>query len=87
MMKMLGWTGGALGSSGNGIEAPISVQVKVDRKGLGLLPSEGDSGNNSKLNYKYFMKYLSEYKHDESAIHECVFSKDFTKEERKTLHE
>lgn len=83
-MKLLGWSGGALGSKGSGIEEPISVQVKVDRKGLGLLPSEE---SNSNLNRQYFMKYLSAYKNDESAIHELVFSKDFTKEERKVLHE
>lgn len=85
MMKMLGWTGGALGSTGTGIEEPISVQVKVDRKGLGL-PSAGDTSADSKLNHSYFMKYLSGFKNDESSIHELVFSKDFTKEERKTLH-
>lgn len=83
-MKLLGWSGGALGTSGNGIEEPISVQVKVDRKGLGLAPSDESDSN---LNRKYFQKYLNSYKFDESAIHELVFSKDFTKEERKILHE
>lgn len=90
MMKMLGWTGGALGSAGAGIEEPITVQVKVDRKGLGL-PSAGsagaDSNTNSNLNRSYFHKYLSGYQSDESSVHELVFSKDFTKEERKILHE
>lgn len=76
----MGWKGGALGSSGTGIEEPISVQVKVDKRGLGL-------GADSKLNQTYFTRYLTEFRNDESAIHELVFSKDFTKEERKSLHE
>lgn len=87
MMKLLGWSGGALGTTGSGIEEPISVQVKVDRKGLGLSPSDSSDASDNNLNRDYFMKYLNAYKHDESAIHELVFSKDFTKEERKILHE
>lgn len=80
MMKMLGWSGGALGVSGNGIEQPISIEMKVDRSGLGL-------SNSTKLNYDFFVDYLTKYKTNESATYELAFSKDFTKEERKTLHE
>lgn len=79
-MKLLGWTGGSLGSSDSGIKEPISVQVKVDRKGLGL-------SDQSQLNSTYFTNYLKKYRSDESALHELVFSKEFTKEERKNLHE
>lgn len=81
MMKMLGWSGGALGLSGNGIEQPISIEMKVDRKGLGLT---SDSTN---LNYDFFVNYLTNYKNNESATYDLAFSKDFTKDERKTLHE
>lgn len=81
MMKMLGWSGGALGVSGNGIEQPISIEMKVDRKGLGL------TGDSTKLNSEFFFDYLTKYKIDESATHDLVFSKDFTKDERKILHE
>lgn len=81
MMKMLGWSGGALGASGNGIEQPISIEMKVDRSGLGL------SSDSNKINYDYYVNYLTKYKRDESATYGLSFSKDFTKEERKTLHE
>lgn len=84
MMKMLGWTGGALGVSGNGIEEPISIEMQIDRSGLGLAT---DSPNSKKLNYDFFVDYLTKYKRDENATYDLVFSKDFTKEERKTLHE
>lgn len=80
MMKMLGWTGGALGVKGNGIEQPISIEMKVDRCGLGLTDS-------TKLNYDFFVDYLTKYKTDESATYDLAFSKEFTKDERKTLHE
>lgn len=81
MMKMLGWSGGALGISGNGIEQPISIEMKVDRSGLGL------SYDSTKLNYDFFVDYLTKYKTDETATYDLAFSKDFTKDERKTLHE
>lgn len=80
MMKMLGWTGGSLGIAGNGIEQPISIEMKVDRSGLGLSDS-------TKLNYNFFVDYLTKYKTDETATYDLAFSKEFTKDERKTLHE
>lgn len=80
-MKMLGWTGGALGTSGDGIKEPVNVEFKVDRSGLGL------SSQSSKLNYEFFVKYLTEYKTDEYATYNLIFSKEFDKDERKTLHE
>lgn len=81
MMKMLGWSGGALGISGNGIEQPISIEMKVDRSGLGL------SADSTKLNYEFFVDYLTKYKTNEKATYDLAFSKEFTKDERKTLHE
>lgn len=55
--------------------------MKVDRKGLGL------SSDSSKLNHDFFVQYLTKYKVNETATYELVFSKDFSKDERKTLHE
>lgn len=81
MMKMLGWSGGALGVSGNGIEEPISIEMKVDRCGLGL------TSDSTKLNYSFFQDYLTKYKNDQNATYDLAFSKEFSKEERKTLHE
>lgn len=84
MMKMLGWTGGSLGISGNGIEQPINIEMKIDRSGLGL---SSDSPNSKKLNHDFFVDYLTKYRNDDNATYDLVFSKDFSKEERKSLHE
>lgn len=81
MMKMLGWSGGALGVSGNGIEQPISIEMKVDRRGLGL------SSESTTLDYTFFLDYLTKYKNDQTATYDLAFAKEFSKEERKTLHE
>lgn len=83
MMKMLGWTGGSLGVSGNGIEEPISIQMKIDRTGLGL----SSNSLNSKRNHDFFTQYLTEYQSDDTATYDLVFSTEFTKDERKLLHE
>lgn len=55
--------------------------MKVDRSGLGL------SSESSKLNYDHFYKYLTDYKSEETATYDLVFSKEFDKDERKSLHE
>lgn len=49
--------------------------------GLGLT-----NDKNHNLNRRYFSEYLQKYNMDPDNIHELVFSKDFTKEERATLH-
>eukprot|EP01133_Synstelium_polycarpum_P012004 gene12004-14030_t len=36
MLKRMGWSGGGLGSTGQGIDAPIQAVVRKDRLGLGL---------------------------------------------------
>lgn len=84
-MKMLGWTGGSLGLKGNGIEQPITVEVKVNRSGLGL--SSTDKGHSLNSIRNAFFGYLSKYLRDPLATHDLVFAKEFSKEERKTLHE
>lgn len=53
----------------------------MDRKGLGLT-----NDKNHNLNRRYFSEYLQKYNMDPDNIHELIFSKDFTKEERATLH-
>lgn len=85
MMKMLGWSGGSLGIKGDGIEQPISVEVKVNRFGLGL--SASDQPHSKKATYDFFFGYLNKYLQNEAATHDLVFAKEFSKEERKTLHE
>lgn len=85
MMKMLGWSGGSLGIKGNGIEQPISVEVKVNRFGLGL--SASDQPHSKQATQDFFFAYLNKYLANAAATHDLVFAKEFSKEERKTLHE
>lgn len=85
MMKMLGWSGGSLGIKGNGIEQPISVEVKVNRFGLGL--SSADQPSSKKAIHDFFLNYLNNYLQNDAATYDLVFAKEFSKEERKTLHE
>lgn len=85
MMKLLGWKGGSLGIKGDGIEEPISVEVRVKRTGLGL--SATDQNASTKETRAFFVKYLKKYMDDEMATHDLVFAKEFSKEERAMLHQ
>lgn len=82
MMKMMGWTGGALGSNKEGREEPVSATLKVGRKGLGL----DDAVTDVNVNQKFFRDYLKNYAYDDNNIHELVFAADYSKEERALLH-
>lgn len=84
MMKMLGWTGGAL--SEGGISEPINVQLKVNRHGLGLSANKNSSTTNDKQFKGQFYAYLRKYISEKDNVYELVFSKDFSKEERAMLH-
>lgn len=82
MMKMMGWTGGALGNNNDGREEPVTVVLKVGRKGLGL----DDAVTDVNINHKFFRDYLKNYANDHSNTHELVFAADYSKEERALLH-
>jgi len=36
LLRLMGWDGGGLGTDGKGIVAPITVEIKKDRRGLGF---------------------------------------------------
>lgn len=85
MMKMLGWSGGAL--SEGGITEPINVQLKVNRHGLGMSSSSIEHSSNDDKQFKrQFYAYLRNYISEKDNVYELVFSKDFSKEERAMLH-
>ena len=77
LMRMMGWTGGGLGSKGQGIEAPISVDGAVNRAGLG-------AGSGS-VPVQKLKKLIHDYAASD-RIDELYFSADFTKEERAEIH-
>lgn len=79
MLKMMGWTGGGLGREEQGIEEPIKpYDQNIRRRGLGI------------TNFSDFRKKVSriieDYAHSDDK-NDLVFSPDFTKDERKTIHE
>ncbi|XP_018799208.1 PREDICTED: NF-kappa-B-repressing factor [Bactrocera latifrons] len=78
MMKLMGWTGGGLGSKTQGREEPVGYLLKNNRAGLG--------NEACKLDRKYFRQILQNYLESED-IRELQFEPSFTKEERAMLHE
>jgi XRN-Two Binding Domain, XTBD/G-patch domain len=75
MLKMLGWTGGSLGSKGEGIVDPVSCEIKIGRGGLG----------SEQLDPKHIRELLRNFKNSQ-VEYDLVFSSDFTKEERAQIH-
>ncbi|XP_065371887.1 NF-kappa-B-repressing factor [Calliphora vicina] len=78
MMKMMGWSGGGLGSQKQGREDPVGYLLKNNRAGLG--------NDACKLDRKYFMQMLKNYVQSDD-IRELQFEPTFTKDERAMLHE
>ncbi|XP_073814966.1 uncharacterized protein [Musca autumnalis] len=78
MMKMMGWSGGGLGSKQQGREDPVSYLLKSNRSGLGK--------DDCKMDKQYFKNILRNYVESED-IRELQFEPTFTKEERALLHE
>ena len=80
MLKMLGWSGGGLGSKENeGIVDPVNLEIKIGRKGLG-------AESNEKFDQKYIRNLLKNFK-DNQVEYDLVFSNEFTKEERAQIHQ
>ncbi|XP_033342810.2 NF-kappa-B-repressing factor [Megalopta genalis] len=82
LMKLMGWTGGGLGKSQQGIIEPITIKQQISREGLGLKSnfcSTLDLKNKSK---NIMRKYLAGDMKDD-----IVFSADFTNDERAVIHQ
>ncbi|XP_031849211.1 NF-kappa-B-repressing factor [Nomia melanderi] len=82
LMKLMGWTGGGLGKSQQGIVEPVTIKQQISREGLGL-KSNSCTMNDLKNKSKDIMrKYLAgDMKND------LVFSADFTNDERAIIHQ
>ncbi|XP_014291911.1 NF-kappa-B-repressing factor isoform X2 [Halyomorpha halys] len=79
LMKLMGWTGGGLGRDEQGIAEPVKIQEReVRRGGLGI------------TNFHDFRKkvtrIIEDYAHSDNK-QDLVFTPDFTKDERRTIHE
>ncbi|GFS66583.1 uncharacterized protein NPIL_231293 [Nephila pilipes] len=81
MLKMMGWTGGAIGKSG-GIIEPIIANQRGMHQGLGF------SNNNTKIqNFKQKVQGLLKDYSLSRTTSDLIFSTDFSKEERKEIHQ
>lgn len=78
MLKMLGWSGGSLGSKGDGIIDPVKCEIKIGRSGLG-------SNDEDKFDAKQISNLLRKFR-DNHVEYDLVFSSEFSKEERKKIH-
>ncbi|XP_060808663.1 uncharacterized protein LOC106141341 [Amyelois transitella] len=82
MMKLMGWKGGGLGAESQGIAEPIKPNLQmVNRAGLGSLGS--DIRQLRKAGQDLMQRYLA----SDTLDLDLVFSSDFTKDERATLHQ
>lgn len=74
MMAKMGWTGGGLGAQEQGIVKTIELQEQINKRGLG---SDNILAKVSTI--------LADYAKS-CSIKSLVFSKEYTKDERKQIH-
>lgn len=78
MMKLMGWKGGGLGKTEQGISEPVTVQESVHRSGFGTNLTEAEVIQKIRQKLKAYAENDTHY--------DLLFSNDFTKEERSKLH-
>lgn len=81
ILRKMGWTGGGLGKSGEGIREPIAVKEQFKREGLGL-----DVERGSKISKKDIEGIIQNYAFSDSKI-DLTFSTELTNDERKQIHQ
>ncbi|KAM8952889.1 NF-kappa-B-repressing factor [Pelodytes ibericus] len=79
LLRKMGWSGGGLGKTGEGIAEPISVTEQFHRQGLGLI------SNKHKINKGDLEQIIRVYasSHNEDDL---TFSSGLSNEERKLIH-
>ncbi|XP_012280206.1 NF-kappa-B-repressing factor [Orussus abietinus] len=81
LMKLMGWSGGGLGKTQQGITEPITVQQQMSRKGLGLNVQCSNMDVLKRKCKEIFTQYISG-----DMTSDLVFATDFTNEERALIH-
>lgn len=84
LLRLMGWTGGGLGKTQQGIHEPVQVQEHVNRVGLGLSSKQISLENPRKFRamiHKVINNFLQK-----ETVQDLVFSEEFTGEERKEMH-
>ncbi|XP_015513697.1 NF-kappa-B-repressing factor [Neodiprion pinetum] len=82
LMLLMGWNGGGLGKSQQGIVNPVTVTQRVSREGLGLKSEQF----NQNIMKKKFQTVLRNYLNGDTRT-DLVFSSEFTNEERAVIHQ
>lgn len=75
----MGWTGGGLGAQEQGIAEAIKLQEQIDKRGFG-------AGGSSSNIISIVSGILDQYAKSGNT-ERLVFSKEYTREERKRIHQ
>lgn len=83
LMRRMGWTGGGLGKSEQGVVEPMSAMVKpqISRKGLGLKSNSCAADEMKAKCQSLFKDFL------QTSMENDIVFVDFTNEERSVIHE
>ncbi|XP_072752825.1 NF-kappa-B-repressing factor [Anoplolepis gracilipes] len=83
LMRRMGWTGGGLGKSEQGVVEPMSTMVKsqISRKGLGLKSSSCTANEMRAKCRNLFKNFL------QTSMQNDIVFLDFTSEERSVIHQ
>ncbi|XP_038055762.1 NF-kappa-B-repressing factor-like isoform X2 [Patiria miniata] len=83
MLKMMGWSGGALGK--DGIVEPIQASEKFTREGLGYTVAVPKNSTNE-IDMKAVRRILEDYVHS-GRRDDLIFTSELSSEERKAIHQ
>ena len=81
LLKKMGWVGGGIGKSGQGIAEPVSVDSVINRSGLGLQAEQGIAKDFLPRVKAIIMDYAKSRK-----FGDLIFTSEFSKEERALIH-
>lgn len=87
MMRQLGWSGGALGTSGTGIEEPIQVQSRAKRSGLGTVPPPVPKSRLPERHFEFFESFLRSYATQERSVELLVVQLEYGTKDWRVLEE
>ncbi|KAB7496555.1 NF-kappa-B-repressing factor, partial [Armadillidium nasatum] len=81
LLKMMGWSGGALGKTGEGITEPVQTSTVIGRQGLGV---QNEAGVTPQFVNK--VRYLIKKFRFSEDTSDLIFSSDLSAEQRKQIH-
>ncbi|CAG0906438.1 unnamed protein product, partial [Cyprideis torosa] len=85
LMRLMGWSGGALGKTGEGITKAIEVSDVLGRQGFGFKTGSAVPEIPRHVFKRKVTDILRQYINSES-VYDLKFSSEFSKEDRKEIH-